>query len=463
MFGISKKDKIVKVKKQYFDAIVENNKLLSMTSEVLMANLHHYNIASRGNTNNPYNSWELQVAEAKKKYDGLADWGNQLSQRIINLRVALSVPGGISIAKNPNYNGEVEEAIKAEEFLLEFLDYNTLDMTYPRKMAIEAELQGNVLLQLTWAEKDKLPVVNYYARDEYGYVIEATPKNAAKPKLTATYTLGSKETVFNDDAMVFIAFNDIAGNWQGYPTIGGVLRYLENLEKDTMDWRKLNHLFAHPTPHFKCETKDEADAVNAMIVSTGWQVGTAIATNSELKLVGVAGTEVTLLQSAITTGAKVVSGHTGIGIHFLGFANVMSNRATADSMGEPQEVTLQTEISMWQAFYTDLFRKAIRMRNKEINKSIPEDAFVASILPMTDRQWKILREVYMPSVGQNLLSRETYLDNVPGLNVKQEKERIEKEAEEKAKKLEEFKKNNPQEQDVEDDDDAAGSNDNNEE
>lgn len=442
----------VKVDKNYFNAVIENNKLLDLTSKVLMSNLQNYNMTQSGINSNPYRTWELQVAEVKKKYAAIADWGNQLGQRIINLRVAFSVPGGISITRNPDVQYSEEEFKASEEFLKDFLSKNGLDRTTPRKMAVEAELQGNVLISVGWDSKEMTVKIKYYPKDVVGYKIERESKYEIVSKLTAKFTVDSVETKLVDDQFVLIMFNDIDGAFNGYPTLGGVLRDVENIEKDKMDWRKLNHLFAHPTPHFKCETKDEADAVSAMITATGWKVGSAIATNSELKLVGVAGTEVTLLQSAIVTGAKVVSGHTGIGIHFLGFANVMSNRATADSMGEPQEVALQTEIAMWQEFYTSLIKKAIRLRNSKIQKAIKEDAFVATILPITDRQWKILKDIYMPATQNGLLSRETFLENVPGLDVEQENKRLDEEDKKKEAKKEKIVNNNSQQQDEEDDD-----------
>ena len=240
-----------------------------------------------------------------------------------------------------------------------------------------------------------------------------------------------------DDDFSFIAFNDELGIYEGYPTVGGVLKILENLHKDMDDWRKLNHLFAHPTPHFKCETKEEAIAVNNLIKSIGWKVGTALATNSEFSLKGITGQEGNILMLSIQSNIKIISAHTGVGPHFLGFANTMSNRSTAESMGEPTEVTLFAEIASWKRFYVDLFNKAIRMRNKKLNQKITENILHPKLVPLTDRQWQHIKDIYMNAAKEGLISKELFLSSIPDLDVDAEMDKIKAEEAEATKKKEE--------------------------
>ena len=445
------------MKRKKFDAILANidNMEKSMGIMAQQGIEQQYQISQRMATS--YTTRDAQVAATRRKFRGADIHGNQIIQRIVNLRVAFSVPNRLFLIKNKDKDVSDSVLKDTKEFLKNFMKLNKLDSSLPRDLAKEVELQGSVLLVIEWDEKAKLPKIKYFPWKSLHPKIEQVDKYSIASPLKASFKVAGVEKKFEDDKLEFIAFNDELGDFEGYPTCGGILKTIENIDKDLIDWRKLNHLFAHPTPHFKCETKEEADAINNMISTVGWHVGTAIATNSEFSLKGTSGVEANLLMLSIQTGAKIISGHTGIGIHFLGFANVMSNRATADSMGEPTEVVLHAEITSWTSFYTSLFAKAIRMRNNELNKALPEDLVLPKIIPLTDRQWKVVKEIYMPLAEKGHITRETLLENLPEIDSDAELKRLE---EEEAKIAEELKKNPPP---VADDNRLNDNNDNNNE
>lgn len=437
--------------KKRFNALLHNQKQLQQNVHVLLETLSEYHISDRISAENPYKTREVQINETIRKFHGEANYGNQMAQRLVNLRVAFSVPNRLFLVKNQDSKASASEIKDTREYLNAFMALNGLDNDLPRNLAKEAELQGQVVARLIWNSEKKVPDIVYYPYISTKYVVEPVGGGAGavkssseafkvNPKLTLSITLSGAATEnIPDDEFSFIAFNDEQGKYIGYPTVGGILITLENLDKDMRDWRKLNHLYAHPTPHFKCDSKEQADAINAMVGGTGWKVGTALATNSEFSLVGTTGIEANLLMLSIQTGAKIISGHTGISIHFLGFANVMSNRATADSMGEPTEVVLHSEISSWQNFYNDLFQKAIRMRNKQLNKELPEDAVLPRIIPLTDRQWQLMKDIYLPSYKEGLISHETFLDKMPDLDPDTELVRVGKEREQRDKRAQEMR------------------------
>ena len=413
-------------------AVAKQNAALEKCLAVMTEQLQEYNFYQLGGD---YTSKKAQVDETRKKHKGEATYGNQITQRIIALRVAFSVPNRLFLITNED-NEKKTEAASAKTFLNAFMELNGLDQEVPRDFAKEIELHGQVLVRLVWDPKENLPRLKYYPWGDTDYKVNATDKFLMKSKLKCAFAVGTEKVDLKDDDFVFIAFNDELNSYDGRPTCGGILKTLENLDKDLQDWRRLNHLFAHPTPHFKCETQEEAVAVRELITSIGWRVGTAIATSADLNMKGTTGAEANLLMLSIQTGAKIVSAHTGIGIHFLGFANVMSNRATADSMGEPTEVVLHSEITSWQGFYTSLFKKAIRLRNKKLNKPLPEDAVLPRLVPLTDRQWKVLKDIFMHGAEKHLISHETMLAKIPGIDPEAEMVKIKAEEAEREKKNE---------------------------
>ena len=413
---------------------------------VTMDLFQEYWMSDRNNAVNPYKTRSAQVNEIKNKYQGKSDYGCPMAQRLVNLRVAFSVPNRIFLIKDEVKEGGDDVVKKTKEFLDLFLEVNGLDGSRPRDLAREIELEGQVLVHFEWDDKLKVPVLKYYPKSVVEYTVKAVDRFDLIPELTceANYTKDEKPLTLDlkDDDFEFIAFNDTLTTFEGYPTCGGILNIIENLDKDMRDWRKLNFLYAHPTPHFKCENGEEAKKINDWIASKGWKIGTALASSGEFKLVGTSGVEANLLMLSIQTAAKIVSGHTGISIHFLGFANVMSNRATAESMGEPTEVVLHSEINAWKAFYTSLFKKAIRMRNSKLNQKLPEDLIIPRMVPLTDRQYSAIKNIYMPAAEKKMLSRETFLNAIPDLDVEAELEKLDEEEKKRAEKHKEFMENN---------------------
>jgi len=391
-----------------------------------------------------YRTRKAQVEETRRKYRGGAEFGNQILQRLVNLRVAFSMPNRLFLIKNQLHKETSEQVLNdTKEFLTAFMELNGLDSSLPRDLAKEAEMQGSVALRLVWDPNAKLPRLKYYPWDGTGYEVKPVTEFLINGKNTLSYTGADGSKVkLNDRDFVFIAFNDELNCFEGYPTCGGILETIENLDKDLLDWRLLNHLFAHPTPHFKCESSDEADKINAELVAKGWKTGTAIATNSEFKLAGTTGVEANLLMLSITTNAKIISGHSGIAIHYLGFANVMNAKATADGMGEPTEIVLQSEINSWNTFYASLFAKAIQLRNSKLNGELPTNLVLPKIVPLTDRQWDIIKNIWMPLAAAGNVSSKTLLEKIPGLDVDAEMERIKDQEKVNAEKMKAQEKDN---------------------
>lgn len=371
-----------------------------------------------------YVTHQTQVAGVRLKYQGKASHGNMMLQRLINLRVAFSIPNRLFLIKNPYMEGSKAQIKRIKAYLNAFLEFNNLSSSLPKELARESELQGQVAVRLVWDDNTKLPILRYYPWEKTDYTVKAVNEYDVNSPLKMMYKVDGQAIELDDNEFEFIAFNDELGIYEGYPTCGPILKTIENLDKDLQDWRKLNHLFAHPTPHFHCETKEEALAINALIKSVGWKVGTALATNSDFSLKGVTGQEGNILMLSIQTNVKVISAHTGVGPHFLGFANIMSGRSTAESIGEPTEVSLFAEITGWKKFYINLFNKVIRMRNKKLQQQLQENLIHPKLIPLTDRQWKHIKEILMPAAEKGLVSREFFLNAIPDIDVDTEKEKI---------------------------------------
>ena len=124
----------------------------------------------------------------------------------------------------------------------------------------------------------------------------------------------------------------------------------------------------------------------------------------------------TFLEKGIEIGLKVVAGATGIGIHFLGFPNVLSNRATAESLGEPIEIAARTDMLQWMSFFEGLFNKAILLANEHRDQKLRTGLVKPKMQPITDRQWTIIEKVFLPATKDGLISRRQFVEQVPGID-----------------------------------------------
>ena len=57
------------------------------------------------------------------------------------------------------------------------------------------------------------------------------------------------------------------------PKTAKVLTQCENLDKALYDWRKINNLFASPTPVVECTSEGDAKSIATAIEAAKWNVG----------------------------------------------------------------------------------------------------------------------------------------------------------------------------------------------
>ena len=410
--------------------------------QIVNANLLLRMMDQDSDSDNEYSSHALQTNEIILKYAGCGDIGNELIKRIINVSAALQIPDGIELA----VEGRGEEVKNSPElhYLTLCSKANALDAAMATFYARELQKQGQILLELLWDETDNLIKLKYYPWDIYQYTVTSTGLNNLLPPYTATWQDddGNDQTL-SGDQIIFLSINttiDINGNIEGWPTVGSLLNRIDAIGKDLQGWRQSNKLYAYPTPHVKTGERENARQVADRIRASGWTVGQMLVTGGEFDMV-VPHNYYETLSESITFNLQLVSGGTGISIGWLGFQDLAGNRANAQSMGEPVEIASSADVSAWKTFFLQMFNGMIRLRNKNLNasgsKELKEDKVIAKIRPISDRQWKILTEVFMPAAKANLISIEAFLERIPDFDLKAElKRKEEKEKKEGLKSTE---------------------------
>lgn len=421
MFNRKKKNtdvsnETLEIKQAEIQELREKYEVLQNTFAELYEEYEHGNRNLLGGRNK-YRSLEKQVTEIIKKFNSEAEYGCELTQRIIGLLSALTLPNGVQAVVDPAVIISNPTAGKAElAYITSWLDKNNLDQSGSLDLAQEAQMQGRVVLTLSWEKTKGVVRAKYRSWIDDKYEIKYANEDGFPPyKLKGSEKLenSTKDYNFDDDSFVFLLLNGRYGKLEGRPRLASILNVLENLSADLADWREGNKFFAHKTPYFKCENAAEVTATTNEIKKTRWRVGTSMAGTADLNLVG--GDSSGSLEQSIQTSISIISAATGISPHFLGFPQLLSNRSTADAMGEPLEIVIKSEVKRWYSFFEELFVKIIRMRNNNMTNGVKlqEDIIKPKIVGLSDRQYDAIKTIWLPALAANGISLRTFIAQLP--------------------------------------------------
>lgn len=391
--------------------------------------------AAAGYKSNAYPSYESAVAEINRKYTGTADWGALQTGSIIDLRASFIIGEGITILEKE----QGEETSKELEWAEKFLEYNDLDKEVAQEFAKEAEIEGKIALKLA-LEKDKetekkedkyMVSVRFISWYDKKYKIITNPQDyldykELKWKATGknkVETLEAKEFVYKKFGGRIMNPNEAA------PKIMKCLTQIENLDKALRDWREINHIFAGPVLFAKCEDSNEVIAALTAMADKNFKIKKMMAGTFDLSFLELDIKGVESIEKEIITDIKMISGTTGIPVHFLGFVELMSNRATAENLMEMINASTTKERQTWIGAYEEIIKKAMIMFNSATNpemskeKQLDPDKIKVDIPTITKEHYERLEKIFLPACVAGKLSDEAFLAMIPGFDVKAELER----------------------------------------
>ncbi|HUT54609.1 MAG TPA: hypothetical protein VM658_14560 [bacterium] len=378
---------------------------------------------------NPYSSREKLVAELVMKYKGYAKAGNQLIQRIVDTRAAFTMASGLSARPmvGPTLlsaRGRGDKSVPATagaaelEFIRRLIRQNQLDGQFGQQLAVEKELEGQVLLTLDYRPGDDAVLIRFISWNDTHYQVCYADETYAEIK-AITYETDDNVTVrVPTERAVFIKFNARIHSREGVPALSGLLPEAEDIDLALRDWRKINRFFASPTPYFKTADIQEARDLYDRLLAPGvdWRIGKVFCGPAEFSLVGMNDQGFESIQREIETKVKILAGGAGVPVQFLGFPEFMSNRATAENTMEPVALISVSEQRSWLGGFSELFNKAITLRNDlaPAGSDRLEPGRVAPVMRFVTRE-KIeqLRDLYLPLWQSGAIPLETLLKLLP--------------------------------------------------
>ena len=388
-------------------------------------------------TGNQYKAkYKSAIEELAKKYENQSDWGNWQARAIVDLRSAFIIGQGITPVERDDVTKESKKAnsqIKYQkelDYIKQFLQHNDLDEEGVQDLAKEAEIEGRVLFSLNPNFENKQIDLRFISLTQTDYEIE-NKADDYKVYEKAKYRLSdrSSEIVLDPSSFVYKKFAGRANKVMDFvPKIATLLRLLEDLDKALYDFRKINDLYASPTPTFTTQTAGAGKNLDTMLQKLKWKIGKYLVLNqTEFKMVSAESGGSDSIEKEITILCKMISGATGIPVHFLGLPDLMSNRSTSTDLFEMIIASTSRETRTWIGCYEEVFTKVLAMSNVEFGTNFVTDAISCSIPNVTANKLKELAEVWLPLYVQDAISLEYFISKIPGTTPEEMAKQLERE------------------------------------
>jgi hypothetical protein len=415
---------------------------------------------------NDYRDYAAGVQAISEKYSGTSDWGCLQTGAIVDLRSAFILGEGLKVV----HRTETKEEAAAElEWAEDFLAYNALDAEMAQELVKESEIEGKIALRLFWDVDEENPYKDYPGMVSVRfiswlskkYVVDVDPNDYLWYK-QLTWPAAS---VLVNNTSVMLPAGKVAEPEFVYKKFGGriydandaqpkvlkCLTQIDRLDRALRDLREINHLYASPTPHFQCETPQQAASLLLQIKDINWKIGKALASTAVFTLVSAEAGGVENIIREIELNVKMISGTTGIPIHYLGLLDLLKNRATGDNTRELVMAATTREREIWIGAFEELLEKAMKFYNEKsgtAQKSTGggklDPSKVGIEIPLvTQDQWANIQNVLIPAALGGIISNEHVASQIPGVDQEKEaelrEEREAKEAEQAELDMEKFK------------------------
>jgi hypothetical protein len=380
-----------------------------------------------GGTANSYSTYSSQVTEQYRKYNGEAAFGNQQCRAVIDIRTSFISGDGPSInAENP----------KTREFIDEFVKVNRLFGSRFFDLVLGGEMTGKQLvflkrqigempkaIRVPWTPKEPWTVILSDKWDPESITGIMIKRDGVNVPLNisnfAYFRLGGDDYEVNKTTT----------------RVGVVLNEFENYDRALKDLRLNNHVSARITPNLQTDSDEETEEAVATFKKSRWKIGKMrIGTGKfTYETPGMGAAE--NLRAEMAATLKTIAATTGIPVHWIGWADLMNNRATADSLYETINNATLRERNIYADGYRDLLIKAQEVyinSGGTMISAVDEDISVS--IPVVDRSdfINLVRGLSI-AFSDEAISMADYRSALPGIDPMETQRQVaaEKEAREK--------------------------------
>lgn len=308
-----------------------------------------------------YLTYDVQVNELYRMLEGLADFGGELTKAVLDYRTSFLAGEGLRLTG--------EGAGWAEDFLAanQYNGQRLIDAV------MDAEVTGHILLSLEATVP--YPTISRWPVDgseSWKPVYQGDRVVAIEQERD-----GRQEMLFTaGDPFVYVRTGGHGNVWRfPQPTTRLCLAVssLKSYDRALAQIRDVNDHGARITPAWTAANRQALNELFQHVKESKWSIGDHAITDGEFKY-EVPGTgAVDTLTRELAAVVKDIAGLTGIPVHWLGYTDLMSNRATADSLFETiRAATLRERLALEEGF-AEVCRRAAVMagRSPDIIVNMP--------------------------------------------------------------------------------------------
>lgn len=345
-----------------------------------------------------------RLKSIRRMYRGEAEWGCIPCSSVVNFNRAFQMAQGLLVL------AEDKKAAASElEVVQDFLDYNDLSEERALDLAVEAELNGQVLFRWAWDEKDQqvrlwtVPLIETRYRVEYA--------NAVQLSRVVLSQDGRDQQPIPGDEVVFAKFRSTSNCPYGVPTPMPCRDQMQDMSKAIKDLRQINHLFSSPTPLFLVE-ESRIKGVQETIARTNWKIGQSfvLAVGESHSLVECTGAGSEYLIKEIQTLSQLISAVTDVPVQFLGYPDLLSNRSTSEDLFEGPVKRAQADQQVWMGAFEELLTKILPLYNQHLGMSLDPAAVAIGFPPIREGNVKDIIAAWSMVRATRDISSRTYLE-----------------------------------------------------
>jgi len=382
------------------------------------------NVTGKAFTGNNYKSYEQAITAIKSKYCCTADWGVLLTGVIIDLRTALIQGGEIEITTRKSGDKEDKPTEFETAWVEEFMKYNKLNDYQAFEIIKMPEMEGRLLLKIEfdreyeWRFNGKLQkgmmAVIPHSYSDSPYTV--TTNKFKKPD-GIVFADQYQQDFLDEREFVYRKFGGMVNDYNNpVMRIWRCLTNIENVDKAIRDLRKINHIFAAPKIYVSVSESGDVDEMVKQ-VNENWKAATISVLTGDLKCLQVDVQHVHVLIKEAYFNIQEIGSVTGLPVHWLSLVDLMSNRSTAEALGDVTDMAVSTERKIIFDGFNELLRKSIDMYNSERQMTkIANDMFEIKPNIISEEQWKHLKEVFVELTKNNKFPLHELYKLIPGVN-----------------------------------------------
>jgi len=380
---------------------------------------------------NNYRKYHEQVKFCYDAYSGDIDYGSEILRGVVQTKVAFTGGEGLSI---------FAEKKTTQKYIDKFLEYNKLNGSRLIKMLEIGELEGKNLICLEKDVKNEIMKARSFSwyTNQYKVTCNGLDTDDIKSIMYKRED-EEQERSIRTDASVYVRLGGTDYDVDHTSTdMHCVLTDMENFSRAKYDLRKNNHLFAKLTPFFKTENQEGANSINNSIGDGEWEIGQGYAGTADFSLVGPGTGALEALKGEMELALKNIAATTGIPIHWLGWPELMSNRATAENLLEVVNAATKKRRLLWEEGIKELIKKSmiLAIDNGFEDNNILGD-FQVKLPLISLANLKMIADIWIPLMDLGVISMSTLRNKLPEINPSEEKKLVEKEKQENMDRMKE--------------------------